>query len=84
MDYTSAVGFLAAFITTASNLPQAIKCWRTGETHDISLKAFAILAIGLGTWVVYGVLKSDIPLMLANAISAAIALSIVAAKLKNG
>ncbi len=84
MDYTSAVGYLAALITTASNLPQAIKCWQTGETHDISLKAFIILAAGLGTWVVYGVLKSDVPLIAANAISAAIALSIVAAKLKNG
>lgn len=84
MDYIAAVGFLAALLTTSSNLPQAVKCWRTGETHDISLKAFAILAIGLGIWVVYGILKNDIPLIVANAISAAIALSIVAAKLKNG
>jgi MtN3 and saliva related transmembrane protein len=84
MDYVSAVGFLAALLTTASNLPQAVKCWRTGETHDISLKAFIILTIGLTTWVVYGVLKSDLPLIVANTISAAIALSIVAAKLKNG
>jgi MtN3 and saliva related transmembrane protein len=84
MDYVSAVGFLAALLTTTSNLPQAVKCWRSGETHDISLRAFIILAIGLGTWVVYGCLKSDIPLIVANAISAAIAVSIVVAKLKNG
>ena len=84
MDYVSAVGFLAALLTTASNLPQALKCWRTGETQDISLKAFLILTVGLCTWVVYGILKSDLPLILANAVSAMIAASIVAAKLKNG
>ena len=84
MDYVSVVGFLAALLTTTSNLPQAVKCWRTGETHDISFKAYTILTVGLATWVAYGWLKSDIPLIAANAISAAIALSIVAAKLKNG
>jgi MtN3 and saliva related transmembrane protein len=84
MDYISAVGFLAALLTTTSNLPQAIKCWRTGSTEDISLRAFTILAIGLSAWVVYGVLKSDLPLIVANSISATIALAIVVAKLKNG
>jgi MtN3 and saliva related transmembrane protein len=84
MDYVSAVGFLAALLTTTSNLPQAVKCWRTGSTEDISLRAFCILAIGLSTWVVYGLLKSDIPLIVANTVSAAIAASIVVAKLKNG
>lgn len=84
MDLISAVGFLAALLTTTSNLPQAVKCWRTGSTEDISLRAFIILALGLATWVVYGVLRSDIPLIVANAISTSIALSIVAAKLRNG
>ena len=84
MDYVSAVGFFAALLTTTSNLPQAVKCWRTGSTEDISLRAFSILALGLSTWVVYGFLKDDIPLIVANSISASIAAAIVIAKLRNG
>lgn len=84
MDYVSIVGVMAAVLTTAANLPQAVKCWKSGETHDISLKAFILLALGLATWVAYGFLIKDMMILGANAISTAIAISIIAAKLKNG
>jgi MtN3 and saliva related transmembrane protein len=84
METVSLVGYLAAALTSAANLPQAIKCWRTGETHDISLRAFSLLALGLSTWVIYGALNDDIPIMVANSISTAIALSIIAAKVRHG
>jgi MtN3 and saliva related transmembrane protein len=84
METVPIVGYLAAALTTAANLPQAIKCWRTGETHDISLRAFSLLALGLSVWVIYGFLIHDVPIMVANSISIAIALSIIAAKVRNG
>ena len=51
------VGFVAAFCTTISYIPQVKKCWQTGSTGDLSLKMLTILATGIGLWVVYGVLK---------------------------
>ena len=52
MDFVTAVGALAALLTTLANVPQAIKCRRTRSAGDISWKAYSTLALGLMMWVV--------------------------------
>jgi MtN3 and saliva related transmembrane protein len=69
MDFTTIVGLFAAFCTTISYFPQLKKCWDTGSAGDLSLKMFLILATGVATWVVYGVLKEDFVIISANAVS---------------
>ena len=67
--FVTAIGFAAAVCTTAANLPQIKKAWTTGQTDDISLKMLLILGCGLTLWVVYGVLREDTIIILANGIS---------------
>ncbi len=69
MDVTTMTGVLAACCTTASYFPQLKKCWETEETGDLSLGMFSTLFAGLTLWVVYGVLRSDAVVLIANAIS---------------
>jgi MtN3 and saliva related transmembrane protein len=69
MNWTTAVGVLAAICTTASYFPQLKKCWETKSAGDLSLIMFLILAGGIALWVVYGVLRSDPVIIIANAIS---------------
>ena len=42
------IGAAAAFCTTASYIPQLRKCWKTGETGDLSLKMLLLLQAALG------------------------------------
>jgi MtN3 and saliva related transmembrane protein len=63
------VGFVAAFCTTVSYIPQVKKCWQTGSSGDLSLKMLLILATGIGLWVVYGILKGDMVIIIANSVS---------------
>lgn len=63
------IGFVAAFCTTVSYVPQVRKCWKTHSTGDLSLKMILLLASGISLWVAYGVLKSDIVIIAANATS---------------
>jgi MtN3 and saliva related transmembrane protein len=72
MDYIEIVGLGAALFTTVSNIPQALKIVRTKETKGVSTKTYSILFTGLVLWVVYGFLRNDFPLILANGISALI------------
>jgi MtN3 and saliva related transmembrane protein len=58
-----------AACTTISYWPQLKKCWETGSAGDLSLKMFSILAAGIALWVVYGILKQDFVIILANSIS---------------
>lgn len=63
------VGLAAAFCTTVSYIPQVKKCWQTGSTGDLSLRMLLILAAGIGLWVVYGILKGDMVIIMANSVS---------------
>ena len=77
------IGLVAAFCTTISYIPQIKKIWETGETHDISLKMFLILAAGIALWVVYGIMQSDAVIILANGVSLALLATILFFKLRN-
>ena len=83
MSLITLIGLVAAFCTTISYVPQLKKIWDTGETHDISLKMFLILAAGIALWVVYGVLKSDAVIILANCVSLALLSAILFFKIRN-
>jgi MtN3 and saliva related transmembrane protein len=72
MDYIEILGFAAAAFTTICNIPQALKIIRTKETKDISTMTYLALFIGLVIWVAYGILKNDLPIIVANSISATI------------
>jgi MtN3 and saliva related transmembrane protein len=83
MSLVTLVGLVAAFCTTISYVPQIRKIWATGETHDISLKMFLILASGIALWIVYGVLQGDAVIILANSMSLAFLSAILFFKLRN-
>ena len=82
MDTVTIIGLFAAFCTTISYFPQLKKCWQTGSAGDLSLKTFATLAIGVALWVLYGFLKSDIVIILANVISFCLLIGILYFKLR--
>lgn len=67
--FTTALGGLAAFLTTAANVPQVLKCIRTGESGDLSLKMLIALSMGLALWLTYGLMRGDVIIAAANAMS---------------
>jgi MtN3 and saliva related transmembrane protein len=78
----TSVGSFAAVCTTVSYLPQIHKCWKTGHAGDLSFKMFAILALGIGSWVVYGLLKGDPVIITSNTISLTLLVVILFFKLR--
>ncbi|MBA7582932.1 hypothetical protein ES708_24870 [subsurface metagenome] len=67
------IGFISAILTTSAFLPQAIKTWRTRSTEDLSPMMFALFFLGIIGWLIYGILRSDLPMILANAITICLA-----------
>jgi MtN3 and saliva related transmembrane protein len=83
MDFTTLIGLVAAFCTTVSYYPQLKKCWATGSAGDLSSKTFITLSAGVGLWVVYGFLKNDFVIIIANAVSLALLMGILYFKLRD-
>ncbi|MDB9743838.1 SemiSWEET transporter [Pelagibacteraceae bacterium] len=76
------IGFFAAFCTTIAFLPQATKVWKTKSTKDISLYMFIIFTVGVLSWLIYGISISDLPIILANALTLILSLFILIYKIK--
>ena len=62
------IGILATFFSLWSTVPQIRKSLRTKKTDDVSKWLIMCLIGGLSLWVLYGILKTDIIIFVANAI----------------
>lgn len=78
------LGYCAATLTTISFIPQAWLTWKTRSAHGVSLGMYTIFISGVGLWLGYGILIASTPVIVANAITLALALFILVMKLRFG
>jgi MtN3 and saliva related transmembrane protein len=78
------IGLLAATLTTACWLPQALKTIRSKDTSGISLVTQVMFTIGVFLWLIYGIHLGNWPLMIANAITFVLVSIILVLKLRHG
>lgn len=69
MNYVDILGFFAGICVTISVIPQILKTWKTKKVKDISLLTFGVLTSGIALWVIYGIFKNDMPIIVTNSIS---------------
>ena len=60
------------------------RTWKTRDVSGISLPTYVIITIGLALWLVYGWLRGDMPLMVANAVMVVLTGAITVMKLMFG
>jgi MtN3 and saliva related transmembrane protein len=84
MNLIDWVGSLAAFLTTASFIPQAWQTFRTRDVSGISLGMYSLFTVGVALWLVYGILMVAWPIIIANVITLVLALAILWMKLRFG
>lgn len=77
------VGGAAAVLTTAAFLPQAIKSWTTRDLSGVSLGMYTMFTLGVLLWLIYGVILGAWPIIVANAITLALAGSVLWLKLRH-
>ncbi len=82
MLLSDAIGYVAAFLTTASFVPQAWLTLRTRDVSGISLGMYSVFTTGVALWLLYGWLTDAWPVVLANAITLALAAFILVMKLR--
>jgi MtN3 and saliva related transmembrane protein len=78
------VSAIAATLTTVAFVPQAIHIIRYKETRAISLQMYVIFATGVAFWLLFGLMIWNWPMMIANTITLALALTIISMKLRYG
>lgn len=82
MNKLDLLGLIATCFTTSSFIPQVWTTWKTRDVSGISLPTYFIITIGLLLWLTYGILKGDLPLIIANTVMSILTASITIMKMK--
>ncbi|GAB2665060.1 SemiSWEET transporter [Vibrio panuliri] len=82
IDFT-VLGYVAAFCTTCSFVPQVFHILKTGDTKSISLAMYSCFVFGVFLWLVYGIAMQDWPIIVANAITLMLASMILLLKVRD-
>ena len=81
MDALTALGLTAATLTTCSFVPQLTRIWRTKSAHDLSYGMFSAFSLGILLWLIYGVFRDDLPIIVANGITLVLSVTILLLKI---
>ena len=82
MTLQELVGYGAALLTTLSFVPQAWLTFRTRDVRGISLGMYSVFTVGVALWLLYGLMMGAWPIVLANAVTLALASAILVMKLR--
>ena len=77
-----ALGLIAASLTTAAFLPQVLKVWKSKSCEDLSYLTFGLLFVGVSLWLVYGLLRNDLPVIVSNAVTVVLAGAVIVGMMK--
>jgi MtN3 and saliva related transmembrane protein len=78
-----ALGFVAGAFTTSAFLPQVLKSWQTRDLSGISLRMYSLFTAGVALWLIYGIALTSWPIIIANAITLALAGGVLILKLRH-
>src|SRR5262245_19274056 len=83
MTPTELIGYAAATLTTVSFVPQAVKALREHDTRSLSLGMYVMFTIGVILWGLYGWLRQDWAIIVANLVTGTLSVAILATKVRN-
>lgn len=78
------IGSIAAFLTTTSFVPQAVKVIRERQTQGLSLVMYAMFTVGVGLWFVFGLMIRSVPVCACNGVTFVLAAVILGMKIRFG
>ena len=78
------LGMLAGVLSTTAFVPQALLIWRKRSAPGVSLGMYSVFTAGVALWLVYGIWLGALPVIVFNAITLALAVFILAMKIRFG
>ncbi|PMB21242.1 hypothetical protein CEN45_15265 [Fischerella thermalis CCMEE 5198] len=84
MELLTILGLAAATLTTSAFLPQMLKTWQSKSAKDVSYTMLITFIIGIFLWLIYGIFRQDLAIILANFITLIFNLIILWLKIRYG
>ncbi|MBN9299258.1 MAG: hypothetical protein J0I41_19815 [Filimonas sp.] len=68
MPWTDVLGYVGAFLTSITFIPQVYKAWQTKSVGDLSTWMLIIVITSATVWLIYGIGAMLFPVIIANSI----------------
>ena len=82
IQFNQLIGGLAALLTTAAFVPQALHSYKTRDLSGISLPMYSVFTLGVALWLIYGLLLGNWLIIIANAITFVLSSFVLFLKIK--
>jgi MtN3 and saliva related transmembrane protein len=67
-QFVEAIGLFGSFLSSITFLPQVIQVYKTQSAKDLSLNMLIIIVTSCIVWLVYGIARGLLPVIICNAI----------------
>ena len=84
MDIKETVGFMGGLLTTISMVPQVWRLFKYKKAQDISMTFSVLFTVGIGFWLIYGILYSLMSVIVWNSLALVLGYGMIHAKIKWG
>lgn len=71
------IGYIASFLIVTCYIPQIVKIYKNKNADGVSVYMYSILFTGQVLYVIYGILKNDIPIIFVNTVGSLLNLIII-------
>ena len=83
MEFTEFLGYLGAFLSSITFIPQVVKTWKTKSAKDLSMNMLLIIVTSTIVWLVYAIPLVLYPVIIANTIIFVLSTWLVIFKLRH-
>ena len=83
MEFTEFLGYLGAFLSSITFIPQVAKTWKTKSAKDLSMNMLLIIVTSTIVWLIYAVPLKLLPVIIANSIIFVLSTWLVLFKLRH-
>lgn len=84
LQWVDYLGLFGAFLSSVTFVPQVYQAWKTKSVGDLSIWMILILLGNVSTWLIYGIIKADLAIIIANSIILVLSLTMLVFKLSFG
>ena len=77
MDWTEVVGHIGSALSSITFMPQVYQAWKTKSVGDLSLAMMLIVFLSTIIWLIYGIGRDLMPVIICNGVICLLSLVLI-------
>ena len=77
MDWTEVVGHIGSALSSITFMPQVYQAWKTKSVGDLSLTMMLIVFLSTIIWLIYGIGRDLMPVIICNGVICLLSLVLI-------